>query len=108
MTDPKSFDFAASMARVQADRAAYESRAATVRPANKTALFDALVAAGGNNLPRLWRTELPEGPASSVENLEPVYAELTLIRRLRPVLSLIDIWIDTNQVQLTKGKLTVF
>ncbi len=46
MTDPKPFDFAASMARVQADRAAYEARAATVRPANKTVLFDALVAAG--------------------------------------------------------------
>lgn len=46
MTDPKPFDLAASMARVQADRAAYDARAATVRPANKTALFDALVAAG--------------------------------------------------------------
>lgn len=46
MTDPKPFDFAASMARVQADHAAYEARAAILRPANKTALFDTLVAAG--------------------------------------------------------------
>ena len=46
MTDPKPFDFAASMARVQADHAAYEARAAILRPANKTALFDTLVAVG--------------------------------------------------------------
>jgi len=36
---------AAAMARYHADRAAYERRAATVGPANKTALFDALAAA---------------------------------------------------------------
>lgn len=46
MTDPKPFDFTASMARVQAERVAYEARAAIVRPANKTTLFDALTAAG--------------------------------------------------------------
>lgn len=46
MTDPKPFDFAASMARVQADHAAYEASAAILRPANKTALFDTLVAVG--------------------------------------------------------------
>ncbi|TKW65114.1 MAG: hypothetical protein DI616_16430 [Paracoccus denitrificans] len=46
MTNPKPLDFAASMARFQADRATFEARGATIRPANKTALFDALAAAG--------------------------------------------------------------
>lgn len=43
---PKPFDMAAAMARYQADRADYETRASAIRPANKTALFDALAASG--------------------------------------------------------------
>lgn len=43
---PKPFDMAAAMARYQADRADYETRASAIRPANKIALFDALAASG--------------------------------------------------------------
>lgn len=43
---PKPFDMAAAMARYQADRDDYETRASAIRPANKTALFDALAASG--------------------------------------------------------------